>query len=131
RGRCGASRARHPVIRAGWKVRAADAFASLSDGPWRRTRYRCDARGGGAFVRVSWDEVDAYLARGLHAIAETYSGEDGKRRLLDEDGYEPEMLEFWEHSGVRTMKFGSSLPVPRVAGKFGLVRFRTRAAPVA
>lgn len=119
----GPYRARHPMIRAGWKEWADDGFPSLSDDPSLRTRYRFDARGDDDFVRVSWDEVDAYLARGLHAIAETYSGEDGKRRLLDEDGYEPEMLEFWEHSGVRTMKFGSSLPVHGVAGKFGLFRF--------
>lgn len=76
-------------------------------------------------VRAGWKEWadDGYLARGLQAVAATYSGEDGRRRLLDEDGYEPEMLEFWEGSGVRTMKSGSSPPVHGVAGKFSLFRF--------
>ncbi|HEX6237846.1 MAG TPA: molybdopterin-dependent oxidoreductase [Acidimicrobiales bacterium] len=119
----GPYRAKHPMIRAGWKQWADDGFPSLSDDPSLRGRYRFDARGDDEFVRVSWDEVDTYLARGLRAIAATYSGDEGERRLIDEDGYEREMLEHWEGSGVRTMKFGSSLPVHGVAGKFGLFRF--------
>ncbi|MFP4512136.1 MAG: molybdopterin-dependent oxidoreductase [Acidimicrobiales bacterium] len=119
----GPYRAKYPMVRAGWKEWADDGFPSLSDDPSLRTRYRFDARGDDDFERVSWDEVDEYLALGLRAIAETYSGDEGERRLLDEDGYEPEMLEFWEGSGVRTMKFGSSLPVHGVAGKFSLFRF--------
>lgn len=119
----GPYRAKYPMVRAGWKEWADDGFPSLSDDPSLRTRYRFDARGDDDFLRLSWDEVNGYLARGLQAIAATYSGDDGRRRLLDEDGYEPEMLEFWEGSGVRTMKFGSSLPVHGVAGKFSLFRF--------
>jgi nitrate reductase alpha subunit len=119
----GPYRLRAPMIRAGWKQWADDGFPSLSDNPELRTRYRFDDRGNDTFVRVTWDEIDDYAARGLEAIARTYSGEEGRRRLLDADGYEPEMLEFWEESGVRTMKFGSSLPVHGVAGKFGLFRF--------
>lgn len=121
----GPYRLRFPMVRSGWREWADDGFPSLSDDPSLRTRYRFDARGEDTFERLSWDEMDDYLARGLEAIAATYSGEEGRRRLLDADGYEPEMLEFWEGSGVRTMKFGSSLPVHGVAGKFGLFRFAT------
>ncbi len=119
----GPYRLRAPMVRTGWKEWADDGFPSLSDDPELRTRYRFDDRGNDTFIRLTWDEVDDYAARGLEAIARTYSGEDGHRRLIDRDGYEPEMLEFWEGSGVRTMKFGSSLPVHGVAGKFGLFRF--------
>lgn len=119
----GPYRLRAPMMRTGWKQWADDGFPPLSDDPQLRTQYRFDDRGNDTFVRVSWDEIDDYAARGLAAIAETYSGEEGRRRLIDDDGYEPEMLEFWEESGVRTMKFGSSLPVHGVAGKFGLFRF--------
>jgi len=119
----GPYRAKFPMVRAGWKEWADDGFPSLSDDPTLRTRYRFDNRGDDDFLRVTWDEVDGYLARGLRAIAETYSGDEGRRRLIDADGYEPEMLEFWEGSGVRTMKFGSSLPLHGVAGKFSLFRF--------
>ncbi|MCZ7531492.1 MAG: molybdopterin-dependent oxidoreductase [Acidimicrobiia bacterium] len=119
----GPYRAKYPMLRKGWKEWADDGFPSLSDDPDLRTQYRFDARGDDEFVRVTWEESEDYVARGLVAIAETYSGEEGKKRLLDKDGYEPEMLEHWEESGVRTMKFGSSLPVHGVAGKFGLFRF--------
>jgi len=119
----GPYRLRAPMLRKGWKDWADDGFPSLSDNPSLRTRYLFDDRGNDTFVRVTWDEADGYAARGLEAVAETYSGEAGRRRLIEEDGYDSEMLEFWEESGVRTMKFGSSLPVHGVAGKFGLFRF--------
>ncbi|MFQ5947675.1 MAG: molybdopterin-dependent oxidoreductase, partial [Acidimicrobiia bacterium] len=119
----GPYRLKHPMIRAGWKAWADDGFPALSDDPSLRTTYKFDARGDDDFVRVSWEDVNDYLARGLEAIARTYNGEEGRRRLIDRDGYPEEMLEFWEGSGVRTMKLGSSLPLHGVAGKFGLFRF--------
>ncbi len=119
----GPYRLRYPMVRKGWKEWADDGFPSLSDDPTLRTRYRFDDRGGDTFVRLGWDEIDDYVSRGLEAVARTYSGAEGRRRLIDADGYEPEMLEHWEESGVRTIKVGSSLPVHGVAGKFGLFRF--------
>lgn len=119
----GPYRAKYPMVRRGWKEWADDDFPSLSDDPGLRDRYQFSTRGDDDFVRVSWDEVDSYVARALQAIAETYSGDEGRRRLLQADGYEPEMLEHWEESGVRTMKLGSSLPLHGVAGKFSLFRF--------
>jgi nitrate reductase alpha subunit len=119
----GPYRLRAPMLRRGWKEWADAGFPSLSDEPLLRTKYRFDDRGNDTFVRLTWDEVDDYVARALEAIARTYSGDNGRRRLMDEDGYEPEMLEHWEESGARTMKVGSSLPLHGVAGKFGLFRF--------
>jgi len=111
-----------PVIRKGWKEWADAEFPSLSDDPKLRTKYRFDDRGNDTFVRVSWDEASDYSARGLMAVARTYSGDAGKRRLM-QDGYEEEMLEHWHGAGTRTMKIGSSLPLHGVVGKFGLFRF--------
>jgi len=119
----GPYRAKYPAIRKGWKAWADAGFPSLSDKPALRKKYRFAGRGEDGFVRVSWDEVNDYLARALRAIAKTYSGDVGRRRLLEKDRYEPEMLEHWEGSGVRTMKLGSSLPLHGVAGKFSLFRF--------
>lgn len=124
----GPYRLRHPMVRKGWKDWADAGFPSLSDDPTLRTRFMFDNRGNDTYVRLSWDEADEYAAKGLAAIAATYSGEDGRRRLIEEDGYEPEMLEFWEESGVRTMKFGSSLPPHGMVGKFGIFRFATSLA---
>lgn len=119
----GPYRLRAPMLRRGWKEWADDGYPSLSDDPTLRTKYRFDDRGNDTFVRLTWDEVDDYVAAALGAIARTYSGDEGRRRLLEADGYEPEMLEHWEEAGVRTMKVGSSLPLHGVAGKFGLFRF--------
>ncbi len=116
-------RVKYPMLREGWKRWADGGFPSLSDNPDLRSVYKFDSRGTDSFVRVSWDEVNRYVARALVAIAETYSGEEGRRRLIEKDGYEPEMLEHWESAGTRVMKLGSSLPVHGMVGKMGVFRF--------
>jgi len=119
----GPHRAKYPMVRAGWKAWADAGFPSLSDDPELRTRYRFDARGEDDWVRVGWDEANDYVARGLVAVAETYSGDEGRRRLIEQDGYPEEMLTHWDGAGTRTVKMGSSLPPHGVAGKFGIMRF--------
>ena len=119
----GPYRAKHPMVRKGWKQWADDGFPSLSDDAGRRSEYKFDDRGDDDFVRVSWNEAVRYVAKGLEAVAKTYSGKEGRRRLVEEDKYPKEMLHFWEESGVRTIKIGSSLPPHGVVGKFGPFRF--------
>jgi len=123
----GPFRLKGPVLRKGWKEWADAGFPSLSDRTELRAKYRFDDRGNDEFVRVSWDEASDYVARGLLAIAETYSGDAGRRRL-EADGYEPEMLTHWGGAGTRTMKIGSNLPVHGLVGKFGLFRFANMTA---
>ncbi|MCC6888039.1 MAG: molybdopterin-dependent oxidoreductase [Hyphomicrobiales bacterium] len=118
----GPYRAKGPMIRAGWKQWADDGFPSLSDTPSLRTKYMFDSRGTDTFVKVSWDEASTYLAKGLIAIARTYSGAEGRQRLIEKDGYPEEMLEHWEDAGTRVIKLGSSLPLHGVIGKFGIFR---------
>ncbi|MBZ0122976.1 MAG: amidohydrolase family protein, partial [Roseovarius sp.] len=118
----GPYRAKGPMIRDGWKAWADAGFPSLSDNPELRATYRFDSRGTDTFTRMSWDEATTYLAKGLMAVARTYSGEEGRTRLIDRDGYPEEMLAHWEESGTRTIKLGSSLPIHGVIGKFGLFR---------
>jgi nitrate reductase alpha subunit len=118
----GPYRLKGPVLRAGWKQWADAGFPSLSDQPELREKYRFDDRGNDRFVRVSWDEVSDYTARAMIAIARTYSGDEGKRRLL-KDGYDESMFEHWHGAGTRTMKIGSNLPIHGLIGKFGLYRF--------
>ena len=55
--------------------------------PALRTKYKFDSRGTDGFDRMSWDEANRYLAKGLIAIARTYSGAEGRRRLIEKDGY--------------------------------------------
>ena len=118
----GPYRLKGPVIRKGWKDWADAGFPSLSDNPQLRSQYKFDDRGNDAFVKLSWDEANQYAARGLQAVAKTYSGDDGRARLLA-DGYPEEMLLHWKGAGTRTIKIGSSLPLHGVIGKFGLFRF--------
>jgi len=118
----GPFRARGPMLRKGWKAWADAGFPSLSDQPALRSQFAFDARGTDEFVQVSWDEAADYVARALIGIARTYSGAEGRRRLIDADGYPAEMLEHWEQAGTRVMKLGSSLPLHGVIGKFGIFR---------
>ncbi|MEE8469198.1 MAG: molybdopterin-dependent oxidoreductase, partial [Planctomycetota bacterium] len=118
----GPYRLKGPVLRKGWKEWADAGFPSLSDDPQLRSKYKFDDRGNDAFVRMSWEQVWDYVARGMLAVAKTYSGDEGERRLMA-DGYEPEMLTHWKGAGTRTMKIGSNLPLHGLVGKFGLFRF--------
>jgi len=119
----GPYRLKYPMVRKGWKQWADDGFPSLSDDPALRTKYKFDSRGTDSLVRASWDEINTYLAKGLQAIATTYSGEHGRRRLIEKDGYQPELLEHWRGAGTRTMKFRGGMGLLGVIGKYGLYRF--------
>ncbi len=117
----GPYRLKGPVLRKGWKDWADAGFPSLSDTPELRTRYKFDDRGNDVFVRVSWEEIYRYVAEGLEAISRTYSGPEGAARL-QQDGYEPPMIEKVEGAGTRTIKIGSNLPIHGLVGKFGIYR---------
>ena len=116
----GPFRLRYPLIRKGWRQWADDGFPPLT--PELRTKYRFDARGSDELVRASWDEAHRYMARGLVAIARTYSGEDGRRRL-EAEGYPPEMLDMMGGAGTRTLKFRGGMGLLGVIGKYGMYRF--------
>ncbi|MCL6643495.1 MAG: molybdopterin-dependent oxidoreductase, partial [Dehalococcoidia bacterium] len=115
----GPYRLRNPMIRKGWKQWADDGFPALT--PEARTKYRFDARGRDTFVNVSWDDAFRYAARGLEAIARRYSGEEGKRILLEE-GYQPEMVEEMGGAGTRTFKMRGGMGLLGVLGKYGMYR---------
>src|SRR6266542_1284264 len=117
----GPYRLKGPVLRQGWKDWADAGFPSLSDNPDLRKKYRFDDRGNDTFVRVNWEEAWDYVAKGMMAVAKTYSGDAGKQRLM-KDGYDELMLTHWKGAGTRTMKIGSNLPIHGLVGKFGLYR---------
>lgn len=117
----GPYRLKGPVLRKGWKQWVDDGCPSLSDNPQLRTQYKFDDRGDDIFVRVSWEQASDYVAQGLTAIAATYSGDDGQRRLLA-DGYDRDLLTHWNGAGTSTMKLGSNLPIHGMVGKFGIYR---------
>lgn len=115
----GPYRLKYPIVRKGWKQWADDGFPHLT--PQLRTKYKFDSRGTDSFVRLSWDEATYYIARGLIAIAKTYSGEEGAKRLR-EQGYPEEMISEMRGAGTRTMKLRGGMGLLGVIGKYGLYR---------
>ncbi|GIW13975.1 MAG: molybdopterin oxidoreductase [Tepidiforma sp.] len=115
----GPYRLRGPMIRKGWKAWADDGFPPLD--AQARSKYLFDARGRDTFVNVTWDEAFRYAARGLEAVARRYSGEEGKRILLEE-GYQPEMVEEMGGAGTRTFKLRGGMGLLGVLGKYGMYR---------
>jgi nitrate reductase alpha subunit len=115
----GPYRLKYPIIRKGWKRWADDGFPVLD--PERRKKYLFDARGEDEFLRVSWEEAFRYVAKGLVAIAKTYSGEAGAK-LLREQGYPEEMIEDMGGAGTRCCKFRGGMGLLGVIGKYGMYR---------
>ena len=118
----GPFRLKHPMLRKGWKEWADDGFPSLSDNPDLRAKYKFDSRGTDSFLKVSWDQTYDYIAKGMVAIAKTYSGAEGTARLK-KDGYQPEMIEETHGAGTRTFKLRGGMGLLGVIGKYGMYRF--------
>jgi len=116
----GPYRLQHPMVRAGWKQWADDGFPELT--PDNRDKYKFTSRGQDTFDRLTWDEAYDYATRGMVAIAEAYSGEEGAQRLRDE-GYQPEMIEEMHGAGTRTIKLRGGMGLLGVIGKYGMYRF--------
>lgn len=115
----GPYRLKYPLMRRGWKQWADDGYPVLTDE--LRTRYMFDARGQDELLRIGWDEVFGYMARGYEAVAKAYSGSEGARRL-GQQGYAPEMIEAMEGAGTRTCKFRGGMGLLGVFGKYGQYR---------
>jgi nitrate reductase alpha subunit len=115
----GPYRLKGPMIRAHWKKWADDGFPALT--AENRTNYKFDSRGTDTFVKVNWDDAFKYAARGMKAIAVRYSGDEGKKILLDE-GYQPEMVDDMGGAGTRTFKIRGGMGLLGVLGKYGMYR---------
>ena len=115
----GPYRLKQPLLREGWKRWADDGFPELTAA--NRDEYKFTTRGTDTFERVTWDQAFTYLAKGTIHIAETYSGEEGKKRLQAE-GYQPEMIEEVGGAGTRTFKLRGGMGLTGVIGKYGMYR---------
>ena len=115
----GPYRLKHPIVRKGWKAWADAGFPELT--PELKTKYLFDARGQDEFVQISWEDAFRDIAKALVAIAERYSGEKGKERLLAQ-GYQPEMVEATGGAGTRCVKMRGGMGLLGVIGKYGMYR---------
>src|SRR3989304_1843439 len=103
----GDRRIKYPVIREGFSKWVKGGFPRDENGK-PPSKY-LEGRGKEAFIKISWDEAFDITARALENIARTYSGEEGKRKLL-EQGYDPLMVEATGGAGVQTLKFRGGMP---------------------
>jgi nitrate reductase alpha subunit len=116
----GDRRCKHPMVRSGWLDWARAGFPR--DPQSGRVDERYLRRGRDGFVRVTWKEASELVARGLQAIATTYSGEEGKKRLLAQ-GFDPDMVEAAGGVGVQTIKMRGGMPLLGLTRIFGQYRF--------
>ncbi len=66
-------------------------------------------RGRDSRLAVSWDEAFELSAKALKNIAETYSGEEGQKKLLAQ-GYDPLMVKKTKGAGTQVLKFRGGMP---------------------
>ncbi|CAK0740777.1 nitrate reductase / nitrite oxidoreductase, alpha subunit [Gammaproteobacteria bacterium] len=78
-------------------------------------------RGWDSWVKVSHVEAHAYHAKALYNIAQTYSGNPGKQRLLAQ-GYDPDMVAQVDGAGTRTFKFRGGMAKQGAVRLFGAFR---------
>ncbi len=67
-------------------------------------------RGKEKFIKVTWDEVSDIIAKTIINIAQTYTGEAGRKKLEAQGHYPKHMLDAMEGAGVRVLKFRGSMP---------------------
>jgi nitrate reductase alpha subunit len=121
----GPYRLKHPIVRKGWKAWADAGFPELTDE--LRTKYMFDSRGQDEFIQIAWEDAFTCIAKALVAIAEGYSGEQGKARLRAQ-GYQPEMVEAMGGAGTRTIKMRGGMGLLGVIGKYGMYRLNNSLA---
>ena len=115
----GPYRIKTPMIRNGWKSWADAGFPTDANGVPDPAYLR---RGEDGWTRLSWDEVSAYMARGLMHIMETYEGAGGQAKLLAQ-GYHPDMVAATHGSGAMVLKLRAGMPLGGVTRLHGLYRF--------
>ncbi|GMV97757.1 MAG: hypothetical protein AMXMBFR83_21120 [Phycisphaerae bacterium] len=106
------------MVRAGFKKWVEAGFPRGGDGLPPREFFR---RGRDEWVRVGHDEAAALVAAALKNIAETYTGEEGKKRLLAQH-YDPVTVEATGGAGVQVLKFRGGMPLLGMTRVFGLYR---------
>ncbi|MFN3332333.1 MAG: molybdopterin-dependent oxidoreductase, partial [Caldilinea sp.] len=116
----GPHRLKGPLMRKGWQEWADDGFPLLT--PENQDKYKFTARGADQLLPVSWETAYSYIAKGMVAIAQRYSSEEGVE-LLRQQGYPEEMIEAMGGAGTRTFKCRGGMGLLGVIGKYGMYRF--------
>jgi nitrate reductase / nitrite oxidoreductase, alpha subunit len=114
----GDRRVSHCMVRAGYKKWHDAGFPRGQDGKPPAEYFQ---RGRDEWVRMSHDEAAAIVAAALKNIAETYSGEEGQRRLKAQ-GYDEEVVKATRGAGTQVLKFRGGMPLLGLTRVFGMYR---------
>ena len=114
----GDRRVSHCMVRAGFKKWVEAGFPRGQDGRPPADYFQ---RARDEWVRVSHDESAAVVAAALKNIAETYSGEEGERRLRAQH-YDEETIKAARRVGTQVLKFRGGMPLLGITRVFGMYR---------
>lgn len=106
------------MVRAGFKRWVEEGFPRQEDGSPPPEYFQ---RARDQWIRVSHDEASEMAAAALKNIAETYSGEDGKKRLKAQH-YEDPVVEAAGGAGTQVLKFRGGMPLLGMTRVFGFYR---------
>ena len=115
----GDRRCKRPMVRKGFLEWVQAGFPRHPETGAADPKYM--QRGRDSWVAVSWDEAFDLAGKALVNIAQTYSGEEGKKRLLAQ-GYDPLMVEATQGAGTQTLKFRGGMPALGVTRVFAQYR---------
>jgi len=106
------------MVRVGFKKWYEAGFPREADGLPKREYFQ---RGRDEWIRVTHDEGATIAAAALKNIAETYTGDEGKKRLKAQH-YDEAVIEAARGAGVQTMKFRGGMPLLGITRVFGMYR---------
>jgi nitrate reductase alpha subunit len=106
------------MVRAGYKRWYDAGFPREANGLPPREYFN---RARDQWLRVTHDEAATIVAAVLKNIAETYSGEEGQRRLRDQH-YDEVVVNATQGAGTQVMKFRGGMPLLGITRVFGLYR---------
>lgn len=115
----GDRRIKSPMVRRGFKEWVDAGFPR--DEKTGKPDAKYFQRGKDKWLRVSWDEINQITASAAKNIATTYSGEKGAS-LLRSQGYEPEMVDAMQGSGLQTFKMRGGMAFLGTTRLFGMYR---------
>lgn len=121
----GDRRIKAPMVRRGFKDWVDAGFPRDSHTGKPDPKYF--QRGKDKWLRVSWDEIFKITAKSMENIAKSYNGHKGAE-YLKAQGYDAEMIEAMEDSGLSTFKLRGSMAYLGATRLFGMYRFANQLA---
>ena len=115
----GDRRLKGPTIRRGFKAWVDAGFPRKADGT---PEMDTTLRGKDSWLRITQQEAFDIAAKTTRNIAETYTGDQGKQRLLAQ-GYDPDMVAAVKGAGTQVIKMRGGMPLLGVGRVFGFYRF--------